>query len=124
MKKLTQLKLLNIKKEMKILESMCQFSRENFEKVYKRLGIQLKEVSESYYDSLSRKIIARRKNIIRKNKGEIIMRFEGENQPLIYDTTEFVALEYRINEWKRDSIIYVFISEQKNHFRFIKKDEW
>ena len=51
------------------------------------------------------------------------MRFEGENQPLIYDTTEFVALEYRINEWKRDSIIYVFISEQKNHFRFIKKDE-
>ena len=53
---------------MKILESMCQLSRENFEKVYKRLGIQLKEVSESYYDSLSRKIITRKKEIIRKIK--------------------------------------------------------
>ena len=59
---------MNIKKEMKILESMCQLSRENFEKVYKRLGIQLKEVSESYYDSLSRKIITRKKEIIRKIK--------------------------------------------------------
>ena len=135
-KKLAQLKTVELQKgdenARKSWEFICQVSRENFEKIYQRLGIKLKEVGESFYDPLSRKIIPilEEKKLLEKDQGAIIMRFEGEKQPLIivksdggigYDTTDLVALEYRINECKRDWIIYVVGSEQKDHFRLLFK---
>ncbi len=135
-KKLAQLKTVELQKgdenTRKSWEFICQVSRENFEKIYQRLGIKLKEVGESFYDPLSKKIIPilEEKKLLEKDQGAIIMRFEGEKQPLIivksdggigYDTTDLVALEYRINECKRDWIIYVVGSEQKDHFRLLFK---
>ncbi len=135
-KKLAQLKTVELQKgnenTRKAWEFICQVSRENFEKIYKRLDINLKEVGESFYDPLSRKIIPilEEKNLLEKDQGAVIMRLEGEKQPLIivksdggigYDTTDLVALEYRINECKRDWIIYVVGSEQKDHFRLLFK---
>ena len=135
-KKKAQLKTVELQKgeenTRKAWEFICHVSRENFEKIYQRLNIKLKEVGESFYDPLCRKLIPilEEKKFLEKDQGALIMRFEGEKQPLLivksdggigYDTTDLAALEYRINECKRDWIIYVVGSEQKDHFRLLFK---
>ena len=135
-KKKAQLKTVELQKgdenTRKAWEFICQVSRENFEKIYKRLDIKLKEVGESFYDPLCRKIIPvlEEKQLLEKDEGATIMRLENEKQPLLivksdggigYDTTDLAALDYRINTLGRDWIIYVVGSEQKDHFRLLFK---
>ena len=135
-KKKSQIKTVELQKgdenTRKAWEYICQVSRENFEKVYKRLDIKLKEVGESFYDPLCRKLIPvlEEKKLLEKDQGATIMRIEGEKQPLIivksdggigYDTTDVAALDYRLHDCGRDWLIYVVGGEQKDHLRLLFK---
>ena len=135
-KKTSQLKTVDLQKgepeARKAWQFICQISRENFEKVYKKLDVHLTEVGESFYDDLCRKLITEleEKKIIIEDKGAKIIRIDGFKVPLImvksdggigYDTTDMAALNYRINTLKANWLIYVVATEQSEHFKMIFK---
>lgn len=135
-KKKSQLKTVDLQKGDEAARNawkfICQISRDNFNEIYKRLGITLKEVGESFYDPLCRKIIddLTKKGIIIEDQGAKIIRVDGFKNPMLmvksdggigYDTTDLAALYYRINELKSDWIIYVVATEQSDHFKILFK---
>ena len=133
-KKTSQLKTVDLQKgdpdARRAWEFICQISRENFEKVYKKLDVQLYECGESFYDDLCRKLIVKleEKNIIVEDQGAKIIRVEGFQTPMIivksdggigYDSTDLAALNYRINTLKANWLIYVVATEQSEHFKML-----
>ena len=106
-KKTSQLKTVDLQKgepeARKAWQFICQISRDNFEIIYKKLGVHLKECGESFYNDLCVKIIKEleEKKVIVEDKGAKIIRVEGYKIPLImvksdggigYDTTDMAAL--------------------------------
>ncbi len=135
-KKTSQLKTVDLQKgdpdARNAWEFICQISRENFEKVYKKLGVSLYECGESFYDDLCRKIVKKLEdeNVVIEDQGAKIIRVEGFKTPMIivksdgaigYDSTDLAALNYRINVLKADWIIYVVATEQGDHFKMLFK---
>lgn len=135
-KKKAQLKTVELQKgdpnTRKAWEFICQISRENFNKIYERLGIKLTEVGESFYDPLCRELIPKLEGEghLVKDQGAVVFKIPKERHPLIivksdggigYDTTDLAALNYRINTLNRDWIIYTVGGEQEEHLRLIFK---
>ena len=135
-KKTSQLKTVDLQKgdpeARKAWQFICQISRDNFEIIYKKLGVHLKECGESFYDDKCRKLVAEleEKGIIVEDKGAKILRVEGFKNPMIivksdggigYDSTDLAALHYRVNTLKVDWIIYVVATEQSEHFKILFK---
>ena len=133
-KKTSQLKTVDLQKgdpdARKAWQFICQISRDNFEKVYKKLDVQLYECGESFYDDLCRKLVKKLegKNIIVEDQGAKIIRVKGFQTPMIivksdggigYDSTDLAALDYRINTLKSDWLIYVVATEQSEHFKML-----
>ena len=111
-------------------ELICEISRTEFNKIYKRLNVRLEEIGESFYDPLSRKLtpILEEKGIVVEDQGAKIIKVPGYKTPLMivksdggltYDTSDLTALWYRINEMHRDWVIYVVGSEQELHLKLI-----
>ena len=135
-KKTSQLKTVDLQKgdpdARKAWQFICQISRDNFEKVYQKLGVHLTECGESFYDDLCRKLVKELedKNVIVEDKGAKILRVEGFKNPMIivksdggigYDSTDLAALNYRVNTLKADWLIYVVATEQSEHFKILFK---
>ena len=135
-KKTSQLKTVDLQKgdpdARKAWQFICQISRDNFEKVYKKLGVHLYECGESFYDDMCRKLVTELegRGIIVEDKGAKILRVEGFKNPMIivksdggigYDSTDLAALHYRVNTLKVDWIIYVVATEQSEHFKILFK---
>ena len=133
-KKTSQLKTVDLQKgdpdARKAWEFICQISRDNFEKVYRKLDVQLYECGESFYDDLCRKLVTQleEKNIIVEDQGAKIIRVKGFQTPMIivksdggigYDSTDLAALNYRVNTLKADWLIYVVATEQSEHFKML-----
>ena len=64
---------------------ICQASRNEFEKIYQKLDIKLKEVGESFYDPLSRELIPRleKEGHVFIDNGAKIMKLDGFKVPLM-----------------------------------------
>jgi arginyl-tRNA synthetase len=135
-KKISQLKTVGLQKgdpdARKAWNFICQISRDNFEKIYKKLDVHLSEFGESFYDDKCRKLVKEleEKKIIIEDQGAKIIRVEGFKNPMIivksdggigYDSTDLAALDYRINTLKVDWIIYVVATEQSDHFKMLFK---
>ncbi|KNA24271.1 hypothetical protein SOVF_017190 isoform A [Spinacia oleracea] len=106
---------------------ICEISRREFQKVYVRLGVQLEEKGESFYNPYIPKVldILRSKNLIEPSEGAQVIFIEGKQIPLIvvksdggfnYASTDLTALWYRLNEEKAEWIIYVTDVGQREHF--------
>ena len=135
-KKTSQLKTVDLQKgdpaARNAWQFICQVSRDNFDIIYKKLGVTLKECGESFYNDLCQKLVKEleEKKIIIEDKGAKIIRVEGVKIPLImvksdggigYDTTDMAAMNYRINTLKANWLIYVVATEQSDHFKMIFK---
>lgn len=135
-KKKAQLKTVDLQKgdkdTRKAWEFICQVSRDNFDKIYQRLGVKLTEVGESFYDPLCRELIPKleEEKFLEQDQGCTVFKIPKEKHPLIivksdggigYDTTDIAALNYRINTLKCDWLIYVVGGEQEEHLRLIFK---
>ena len=135
-KKTSQLKTVGLQKgdpdARKAWQFICQISRDNFEVIYKKLGVHIKECGESFYNELCRTITKEleEKKIVVEDKGAKIIRVEGFKVPMImvksdggigYDTTDMAALNYRINTLHANWIIYVVANEQSDHFKMLFK---
>ena len=135
-KKTSQLKTVDLQKgdpdARKAWQFICQISRDNFEKIYKKLDVSLYEYGESFYDDKCRKLVKELedRNIIVEDQGAKIIRLKGFQSPMMivksdggigYDSTDLAALDYRINTLKVDWIIYVVATEQAEHFKMLFK---
>ena len=135
-KKKAQLKTVELQKgdanTRKAWQYICQVSRDNFNKIYQRLGIKLTECGESFYDPLCRELIPKleEQKLLVKDQGCLVFKVPKEKHPLIivksdggigYDTTDLAALNYRLNTLKRDWVIYTVGGEQEEHLRLIFK---
>ena len=111
-------------------ELICEISRTEFNKIYKRLNIRIQELGESFYDPLSRTLVPllEEQKIVIEDQGARVIRVPGYKIPLMivksdggltYDTSDLTALWYRINEMNRDWVIYVVGSEQELHLKLI-----
>jgi arginyl-tRNA synthetase len=106
---------------------ICEISRNEFAKVYKRLRIELEEKGESFYNPYIANVIEElsSKGLVEESKGARVIFIEGFKIPLIvvksdggfnYASTDLTALWYRLNEEKAEWIIYVTDVGQQQHF--------
>ncbi|XP_037493009.1 arginine--tRNA ligase, cytoplasmic [Jatropha curcas] len=111
---------------------ICDISRKEFDKVYQRLGVQLEEKGESFYNPHIPGIIEALSNrgLVEESEGARVIFIEGFNIPLIvvksdggynYASTDLTALWYRLNEEKAEWIIYVTDVGQQQHFDMVFK---
>merc|ERR1712032_1089788 len=119
----------NVRKAWKLI---CQLSRNEFNKIYKRLDINLEECGESFYDPLARPLVEEleKRELAVLDQGAKILKVPGFKIPymlvksdggLTYDTSDLTCLNYRLNTLKRDWIIYCIGSEQDLHMKLLFK---
>lgn len=112
------------------MEKKCQISRTEFESVYKRLGVELEERGESFYNPYIPPVLEEltNKGLVKDDKGARVIFTEGQRSPLIvvkrdggfnYASTDLAALWYRLNVEKAEWIIYLTDVGQKQHFHRI-----
>ncbi|KAJ4954198.1 hypothetical protein NE237_031030 [Protea cynaroides] len=109
---------------------ICEISRREFDQVYKRLGVQLEEKGESFYNPYIPgvlKLLAE-KELIEDSEGARVVFIEGKDIPLIvvksdggfnYASTDLTALWYRLKEEKAEWVIYVTDVGQQQHFEMV-----
>ncbi|MBC6475290.1 MAG: arginine--tRNA ligase [Hormoscilla sp. GM102CHS1] len=112
---------------------LCDQSRREFQVIYDRLGVQLTERGESFYNPFLPAVVADldRLGLLEEDAGAQCVFLEGFTNkagsplPLIvqksdggynYATTDLAALRYRIGEDGADRIIYVTDAGQAAHF--------
>ena len=109
-------------------EKICDASRQEFNKIYHRLGIEIEERGESHYNPLLRGLVAelRDEKVAEVSDGAVCIFVEDTKAPLIiqksdggfgYATTDLAALRQRLDEEHADWIIYVTDSGQSQHFK-------
>ena len=114
-------------------ELLCDQSRREFQVIYDRLDVQLKERGESFYNSLLPAVLLDLSEVglLEEDAGakcvflEGFTNKEGKRLPLIvqksdggynYATTDLAALRFRIQQDGAERIIYITDAGQANHF--------
>jgi len=112
-----------------IWKILCDVSRREFEKVYKRLDITLEERGESFYNSRIPAVIKEfeESNLIKIEEGGAKCVFvPGYTVPVMlqksdggygYDSTDMTALKYRLQEVGASRIVYITDFSQGDHFQ-------
>ena len=116
-----------------IWKRMIELSLREFDKIYARLGVTFDHVlGESYYNSALKGVVQRLREVglAQESEGATVVFFpevpELKEQPAIiqksdgganYTTTDLATLNYRIETWKPDEIVYVTDSRQQLHFK-------
>ncbi|GLG93400.1 Probable arginine--tRNA ligase, cytoplasmic [Gryllus bimaculatus] len=114
-------------------EVICDVSRREFQKIYKRLGITLQERGESFYQSRMEKLVKwlDAEGYLEEDEGRKIMWAADKSitVPLTivksdggftYDTSDMACVQQRVNEEKADWIIYITDSGQASHFQILE----
>ena len=113
---------------LKIWKMLCDASRSEFNKVYKRLDVTLKEKGESFYNDKIPPVIQEFENagMIKIEEGGAKCVFtEGYKVPLMlqksdggfgYDSTDMAALKHRLHELGAQRIIVITDFSQGDHF--------
>ncbi|KAK1159156.1 arginine--tRNA ligase, cytoplasmic-like [Acipenser oxyrinchus oxyrinchus] len=115
---------------IKAWSSICDVSRQEFQKVYDCLDIQLIERGESFYQDMMTEVVKEfeDKGLVQVDEGRRVVFAPGCAVPLTvvksdggytYDTSDLAALRHRLFEEKADIIIYVTDSGQAGHFQIV-----
>lgn len=115
---------------------ICEISRSAFEAIYERLGIELEERGESFYEPMLPEVIEKleRKQLVEVSEGARCLFLEGfeardgKALPLIvqksdggynYATTDLAAMRHRAQDERADRIIVVVDSGQALHLQMV-----
>ena len=102
--------------------------RDEIQRVYKRLNVKFDhEHGESFYHEMLAGVVEelKRKNLARESDGALCVFLEGFETPMIvqkrdgaflYSTTDLATIQYRLQEWQPDAILYVVDHRQGEHF--------
>ncbi|KAK3859582.1 hypothetical protein Pcinc_034319 [Petrolisthes cinctipes] len=115
-------------KHIKGWEEICEISKKEFKKVYKRLGVVLVDRGESFYQSRMEDIVKSlgAAGMLEEDEGRKVMFAEGADIPLTivksdggftYDTSDMACMKQRIEEELGQWLIYVTDAGQSQHFK-------
>jgi arginyl-tRNA synthetase len=120
---------------LRIWKEMIALSEEQFETVYRRLGVTFDEMlGESFYNPRLLALVQelRDSGIARESEGAVVVFFDDipqlkKNPALVqksdgafnYTTTDLATLEYRLQTWHPNEIVYVTGAPQQLHFQQI-----
>jgi len=112
-----------------IWKILCDISRKEFEKVYKRLDITVEECGESFYNSKIPAVIEefeKAGHISIEEGGAKCVFVPNDIVPLMlqksdggfgYDSTDMTAMKYRLSELGASRIVYITDFSQGTHFQ-------
>ena len=131
-KKTSQLAVVKLQggdeESLKIWKLLCDVSRKEFEKVYKRLDITIEEFGESFYNDKIPAVVEEfeKAGMIEVQEGGAKCVFiKGGKIPLMlvksdggygYDSTDMAALKYRLQTLNAQRIIAITDFSQGDHF--------
>jgi arginyl-tRNA synthetase len=108
------------------------------EVVYKRMGVRFDHtLGESFYQDRLRGVVENlsAKGLAERSDGAICVFLDGYKVPMIvqkqdgaflYATTDLATIQYRMEEWRPDAILYVVDHRQSLHFEqlFATAEKW
>ncbi len=129
-----------------IWELVRELSQQQFDRIYARLGIEFDvTLGESFYNGRLEPLVDEliKAGVARPSEGAVAIFSDGQGEPksdpflinrdgewtdaptivrkrdgaATYATTDLATLEYRLQKWAPDTIIYVTDSRQGQHFR-------
>jgi arginyl-tRNA synthetase len=116
-----------------IWKKMIELSQKQFDEIYGRLRVTFDHtLGESFYNPRLKSLVQelRDKNITQISDGATVVFFEDipelKDKPALvekrdgganYTTTDLATLEYRVNTWSAQEIIYVTGGPQQLHFK-------
>ncbi|XP_044749902.1 arginine--tRNA ligase, cytoplasmic [Coccinella septempunctata] len=119
---------------VKAWKMICDISRKEFEKIYKRLDITLVERGESFYQKYMEEIVKKLEEggYLIEDEGRKILWAEepGNGIPMTiiksdggftYDTSDIAAMKHRIQNEKAECIIIITDAGQSTHFKTLFK---
>ncbi|MEM9816717.1 MAG: arginine--tRNA ligase [Cyanobacteria bacterium P01_D01_bin.6] len=112
---------------------LCDQSRQEFQKIYDRLDIEVTERGESFYNPLLPEVVEdlQAQGLLVEDQGAQVVFLEGftnkagDPQPLIiqksnggfnYATTDLAAIRYRTQQDGAERVLYIVDAGQANHF--------
>lgn len=112
---------------LQVWQILCDISRREFQQVYDRLGVSLREMGESFYNPIIPSVLdmVRAKGLMTDSDGAQCVFTTVHKQPFLlvksdgsylYPTTDMAALWYRLHELKADWIVIYTDYTQKDHF--------
>ncbi|MDA8773995.1 arginine--tRNA ligase, partial [Chlamydiia bacterium] len=112
----------------RVWKRLCEVSKRDYDKIYQRLGVNLKVRGESYYQDTLQSIVDEcvQRGIATISDGAVCIFLEGEQIPFMiqksdkgfnYATTDLAALKHRIYTVKAKKIFYLTDLGQQLHFR-------
>mmetsp|Transcript_26366 Transcript_26366/g.23283 ORF Transcript_26366/g.23283 Transcript_26366/m.23283 type:complete len:453 (-) Transcript_26366:12-1370(-) len=115
---------------IKAWKVICEISRQEFNKIYKRLDINVKEFGESFYNDMLPGLVKdmEEKGYAKIDDGALCMFIPKKKIPLMlrksdggfnYDTTDMAAAKYRLTELKAQRLVYLTDVGQFPHFELI-----
>jgi arginyl-tRNA synthetase len=102
---------------------------EAIEQVYRRLGVKFDfTLGESFYHDRLAAVVGDmlKRGIARESEGAICIFFDDVAVPMIvrkrdgaylYATTDLATIQYRMESWSPDAVLYVVDHRQSDHFR-------
>mmetsp|Transcript_9998 Transcript_9998/g.18285 ORF Transcript_9998/g.18285 Transcript_9998/m.18285 type:complete len:861 (+) Transcript_9998:74-2656(+) len=124
----------------KIWQVLCDVSRKEFEKVYKRLDITVEECGESFYNDKIPPVIEEftERGMCSVEEGgakcvfvpnfKIPLMIQKSDGGYGYDSTDMAAIKYRLDKLKASQIVYITDFTQADHFAMVfaaaKKIGW
>ena len=109
-------------------ESFLPRCREEIDRIYRRLGVSFdEELGESFYHDQLPGVVARLESqgLAKESDGAMCVFLDGHDAPMIvrkkdgaflYATTDLATIEYRMQRWNPDAILYVVDFRQGDHF--------
>ena len=119
------------KEYLQMWKMLCDVSRREFERVYKRLDVTVEECGESFYNDKIAPVIEEFKQagLLQEEEGGAKVVFMDQFQiPLMlqksdggygYDSTDMAALKYRLHTLKADRVIIITDFSQEDHFKMV-----
>src|SRR4029453_9658174 len=102
--------------------------RDEIARVYRRLDVRFDhEYGESFYHHRLAAVVEdlRRKGLAQDSQGAVCVFIDGFETPMIvqkkdgaflYSTTDLATIQYRMETWRPDVILYVVDTRQSEHF--------
>ncbi len=99
--------------------------------IYDRLDVQFdEELGESFYQDRLKSVVDDflRRDLARLSEGATCVFLDGFDAPMIirkqdgaflYATTDLATIQYRVERWSPDSILYVVDFRQGDHFQYL-----
>ena len=116
---------------LKIWKMLCDVSRREFQKVYKRLDVTCEEFGESFYNDKIDDVVQEFNKAgklkveeggakcVFSDKFKIPLMLQKSDGGYGYDSTDMAALKYRLKELKADRIIIITDFSQGDHFKMV-----